>query len=146
MSSPKQFWLIKSEPGCWSWDDHVKQGVEPWTGVRNHQAAKYLKAMAIGDWAFFYHSVNEKKVVGVVEVTSEAAIDPTDPSGRFVAVDFKAIAPVNTPVSLGAIRAHPALEAMPLLRQSRLSVCPVTQAQWDEIMHMAGGLGDRVDA
>lgn len=144
MPAPRHYWLVKSEPGCWSWDDHVKKGVEPWTGVRNHQAAKYLKEMAIGDLAFFYHSVNEKKVVGVVEVVSEADIDPTDPSGRFVSVDFKAIAPVNTPVSLAQIRANPSLESMPLLRQSRLSVCPVTQAQWGEILHMAGGLGDHV--
>ena len=139
------YWLIKSEPGCWSWADHVKKGVEPWTGVRNHQAAQYLKAMTVGDRAFFYHSVHEKKIVGVVEVVAEAVIDPTDPAGRFVAVDFKALMPVNAPVSLAAIKANPALEDMPLLRQSRLSVCPVTQAQWDEIVHMAGGLGTRVD-
>lgn len=134
-------WLIKSEPGCWSWADQVHKGVEPWTGVRNHQAAKYLKAMALGDLAFFYHSVNEKKIVGVVEVVREAYIDPTDPAGRFVAVDFKAVAPVHEPVTLASIKSNPTLESMPLLRQSRLSVCPVTQAQWDEIVHMAGGLG-----
>lgn len=140
------YWLIKSEPSCWSWSDQVKKGVESWTGVRNHQAAKYLKEMQLGDLAFFYHSVNDKKIVGVVEVADEARIDPTDPAGRFVAVDFKAIAPVNHPVSLAAIKSNPALESMPLLRQSRLSVCPVTQAQWDEIVHMGGGLGDRVSS
>ena len=139
-------WLVKSEPGCWSWADHVNKGVEPWDGVRNHQAAKYLKEMEVGDQVFFYHSVNEKKVVGVLEVVREAYIDPTDPTGRFVAVDFKALMPVNTPVSLADIKANPALEDMPLLRQSRLSVCPVTQAQWDEIVHMAGGLGKKVGA
>ena len=139
-----QYWLVKSEPSCWSWDDHVNVGVEPWNGVRNHQAAKYMKAMENGDLAFFYHSVNEKKVVGVVEVVAQAYIDPTDPAGKFVCVDFKAIAPVNTPVSLADIRANPALEDMSLLRQSRLSVCAVTKAQWDEIVHMANGIGKKV--
>lgn len=140
-----QYWLVKSEPGCWSWTDHVQKGVEPWDGVRNHQAAKYLKEMAVGDQAFFYHSVNEKKIVGVLEVVGEAKIDSTDPTGRFVSVDFKALAPVNSPVSLADIKSNPALEEMPLLRQSRLSVCPVSQAQWDEIVRMAGGIGARVD-
>ncbi|HEY9164357.1 MAG TPA: EVE domain-containing protein [Magnetovibrio sp.] len=139
-------WLIKSEPGCWSWSDHVRKGVEPWTGVRNHQAAKYLKEMQIGDLAFFYHSVNEKQIVGVVEAVSTAYIDPTDPAGRFVAVDFKARTAVKSPVTLAAIKSNPALETMPLLRQSRLSVCPVTKSQWDEIVHMAGGLATEVEA
>lgn len=139
------YWLIKSEPESWSWADHVAKGVEPWTGVRNHQAAKYLKAMIIGDWAFFYHSGKEKAVVGVVEVVSEAVIDPTDPEGRFVAVDFKARQAVHAPVTLAALRAHPALESLALLRQSRLSVSPVSHDQWDIIVHMAGGLGPRVD-
>lgn len=140
------YWLVKSEHGCWSWDDHVKKGVEPWDGVRNHQAAKYMKEMTVGDRVFFYHSVNEKKVVGVLEVVTEAYIDPTDPAGKFVCVDFKAVAPVISPVSLAAIRANPALEGMALLRQSRLSVCSVSTAQWDEIVHMAGGIGQRVGA
>lgn len=135
------YWLIKSESGCWSWSDHVNKGVEPWTGVRNHQAAKYLKAMAVGDRAFFYHSVKEKRIVGVVEAVGEAYIDPTDPEGRFVAVDFQAIAALNAAVSLSDIKSNPSLESMPLLRQSRLSVCPVTDSQWDEILRMAGGLG-----
>lgn len=139
-----QYWLVKSEPSCWSWDDHVKKGVEPWDGVRNHQAAKYMKAMEISDLVFFYHSVNEKKIKGVVEVVKQAYIDPTDPTGKFVCVDFNAVAPVNTPVSLADIRANPALEDMALLRQSRLSVCPISQAQWDEIVHMANGIGEKV--
>jgi len=135
------YWLVKSEPKCWSWADHVRVGVEPWTGVRNHQAAKYLKEMAVGDRAVLYHSVNEKAVVGVVEVVRESYLDPTDESARFVAVDFKAVVALNSPVTLASIKANPALESMPLLRQSRLSVCPVTDAQWEEIVHMAGGLG-----
>jgi len=137
-------WLVKSEPGCWSWDDHVAKGVEPWDGVRKHQAAKYLKEMAVGDTVFFYHSVNEKKVVGVLEVVREAYIDPTDPTGRFVAVDFKAVAPVHNPAALADIRANPKLEEMALLRQSRLPVCPVSQAQGNEVVRMAGGIGDPV--
>ena len=133
-------WLVKSEPGCWSWADHVKAGVEPWDGVRNHQAAKYMKAMSIGDQAFFYHSVKEKTVVGILEVVKEAYPDPTDESGKFVCVDFKAVSSVSQPVSLSDIKSNPKLEDMTLLRQSRLSVMPVTDGEWEEIVHMAGGL------
>ncbi|MCW8916841.1 MAG: EVE domain-containing protein [Magnetovibrio sp.] len=133
-------WLVKSEPGCWSWNDHVKVGTEPWDGVRNHQAANYMKDMQTGDQAFFYHSVNEKKIVGILEVVNEFYIDPTDPKGKFVCVDFKALYPVNTPVSLADIKTNPKLENMVLLRQSRLSVMPVAEQEWDEIVHMAGGL------
>jgi len=137
-------WLVKSEPKSWSWADHVRKGVEPWVGVRNHQAANYLKAMKTGDLAFFYHSVTGKEIVGVLQVVREAYIDPTDPAGRFVAVDFKALAPMQSPVSLAALRAHPNLHGMALLRQSRLSVSPVTSEEWDEIIHLGGGLGAKV--
>ena len=136
------YWLVKSEPGCWSWDDHVRAGTGMWDGVRNHQAANNLKAMAIGDRAFFYHSVNEKKVVGILEVVKEAYIDPTDPDGKFVAVDFKAVAPVNKPVTLAEIKANPKLEGMALIKQARLSVMPVALSEWNEIMRMAGGVAD----
>jgi len=133
-------WLVKSEPGSWSWDDHVKAGIEPWDGVRNHQAANYMKAMKVGDTAFFYHSVKEKSVVGIVEVVKQAYSDPTDPKGKFVCVDFKALRPVKNPVSLADIKANPKLENMALLRQSRLSVMPVADDEWDEILTMAGGM------
>lgn len=133
-------WLVKSEPGSWSWDDHVNKGVEMWDGVRNHQAANNMKAMTLGDRAFFYHSVNEKRIVGVLEVVRESYIDPTDPAGKFVAVDFKAVSAVKSPVTLADIKANPKLQDMPLIKQSRLSVVPVTQAQWNEILRMAGGL------
>lgn len=133
-------WLVKSEPGCWSWADHVKAGTAEWDGVRNHQAAKYMKEMANGDLAFFYHSVNEKKVVGVLEVVKESYIDPTDEKGKFVCVDFKAIADVQNPVSLADIKTNPKLENMILLRQSRLSVMPVADDEWDEILTMGGGM------
>jgi predicted RNA-binding protein with PUA-like domain len=137
-------WLVKSEPKTWSWTDHARKGVEPWVGVRDHQAANFLKAMKNGDLAFFYHSVHGKEIVGVLQVVREAYIDPTDPAGRFVAVDFKAQAPLKAPVSLSALRAHPALQGMALLRQSRLSVSPVTAEEWDEILGLSGGLGATV--
>lgn len=134
------YWLVKSEPGCWSWADHVKAGTAEWDGVRNHQAANYMKDMKTGDRAFFYHSVNEKRVVGVLEVVKESYLDPTDDKGKFVCVDFKAIASVQAPVTLADIKANPKLEQMALLRQSRLSVMPVSDAEWTEILSMAGGL------
>jgi predicted RNA-binding protein with PUA-like domain len=134
------YWLIKSEPNSWSWDDQVRVGTEPWTGVRNHQAAKYMKAMAVGDQVFFYHSVQQKSIVGVVEVARAAYPDPTDESHRFVCVDVKAVSSVQQPVPLKDIKSNPKLEHMPLLRQSRLSVCPVTDEEWEEILHMAHGL------
>ncbi|MBF0250444.1 MAG: EVE domain-containing protein [Alphaproteobacteria bacterium] len=135
-------WLVKSEPGCWSWADHVRNGVERWDGVRNHQAANSLKSMQIGDMAFFYHSVTEKRIVGTLEVVKEAYIDPTDAAGRFVCVDFAARQALARPVSLADIKTNPDLDGMWLLRQSRLSVTPITEAQWDAILAMAGGLAD----
>ncbi|MBL4614184.1 MAG: EVE domain-containing protein [Magnetovibrio sp.] len=134
------YWLVKSEPRSWSWADHVKAGVEPWDGVRNHQAANFMKAMKLGDLAFFYHSVHEKSIVGVVEVVTEFYLDPSDAKGKFVCVDFKAIAQVKEPVSLANIKTNPKLENMALLRQSRLSVSPVRDDEWAEVLSMAGGL------
>ena len=131
-------WLIKSEPGSWSWDDQVKKGTEHWDGVRNHQANNNMKAMKKGDRAFFYHSVNEKQIVGVVEVVKEHYPDHTDPSGRFGMVDVKAVMPVETPVTLARIKADPRLGDLALVRQSRLSVVPVSDAHWKIICGMAG--------
>ncbi len=132
-----KYWLVKSEPGEWSWDDHVRKGVEPWTGVRNHQAAAHLRAMQCGDQAFFYHSVNEKQIVGVLEVVREAYADPTDTTGKFVAVDLKTIKPVKRPVPLARIKADPTLADLALVRQSRLSVMPIPAAAWRKICKMA---------
>jgi predicted RNA-binding protein with PUA-like domain len=134
------YWLFKSEPSAWSWDDQVKRGAkgEPWDGVRNHQAANNMKAMKKGDLGFFYHSVDEKSIVGIVEVIREYAPDPTDESGRFGLVTVKAIRPVPNPVTLAAIKAEPRLADMALVRQSRLSVTPVTPAQWNLICKMGG--------
>ena len=131
-------WLGKSEPGAWSWNDHVKAGVAEWDGVRNHQAANNLKAMKNGDKAFFYHSVNEKRVVGVLEVVREYYPDPSDEKGRFVMVDFKAIEPLASPVSLEDIKNDGRLDHIALLRQSRLSVMPLYAAAWGIICEMGG--------
>ena len=132
------YWLMKSEPGTWSWDDQVKDGVAEWDGVRNHQANNNMKAMRNGDRAFFYHSVNEKQVVGILEVVKEHYPDPTDASGKFGMVDFKALMPVKTPVTLAAIRAEPGLEEIPLVRHTRLSVMPVSDKEWKVLSKMAG--------
>ena len=131
-------WLVKSEPGAWSWDDHVKAGTEPWNGVRNYQANNNMKAMKIGDRAFFYHSVNEKQIVGVVEVAKEYHPDPTDASNRFGMVSFKALLPVKTPVSLQQIKEDGRLDHLALIRQSRLSVMPIDDKAWKIICALAG--------
>jgi predicted RNA-binding protein with PUA-like domain len=131
-------WLVKSEPGAWSWDDQVRDGITSWTGVRNHQAALNLKAMKVGETAFFYHSVDEKRIVGLVEVVREAHPDPTDPTGRFVTVDLKALRPVPDPVTLAQIKADPRLADLALVRQSRLSVVPVGEEHWAIICRMGG--------
>ncbi len=134
------YWLFKSEPGAWSWDDQVRKGAEGegWNGVRNHQAANNMKAMQVGDRGFFYHSVDEKRIVGIVEVIETYHPDPTDASGRFGMVTIKAVEPVKTPVTLADIKAEPELEGFALVRQSRLSVVPVTDEQWALIGRMAG--------
>ena len=133
-----QYWLFKSEPSAWSWDDQFKKGVEHWDGVRNYQANNNMKAMKKGDKGFFYHSVNEKQIVGIVEVVREHYPDHTDASGRFGMVDVKAIEPVKTPVTLADIKAEPKLADFALVKQSRLSVVPVSQAEWKLICKMCG--------
>jgi len=126
------YWLFKSEPGTWSWDNQVKRGElgEGWDGVRNYQAANNMKAMKIGDLGFFYHSVNEKQIVGIVEVIEEYHPDDTDASDRFGMVTVKAVRPFNRPVTLAEVKADERLAEFGLVRQSRLSVIPVTKAQW----------------
>lgn len=133
------YWLFKSEPGAWSWDDQVRKGDagEGWNGVRNHQAANNMKAMQVGDRGFFYHSVDEKRIVGIVEVIETYHPDPTDASGRFGMVTIRAVKPVARPVTLAEIKAEPRLDGFPLVRQSRLSVVPVSDAQWDVLCGMA---------
>ncbi len=130
------YWLMKSEPGAWSWDDQVRVGVTEWDGVRNYQAANNMKAMRIGDRVFFYHSVNEKRIVGIVEVVREYYPDHTDASGRFGMVDVKALMPVKKPVSLADIKGEPKLQHLALVRHSRLSVLPVDDEAWALICEM----------
>jgi predicted RNA-binding protein with PUA-like domain len=132
------YWLVKSEPGAWSWESHVKKKVEPWNGVRNYQACNNMKAMKKGDRAFFYHSVNEKQIVGTLEVVKEYYPDPTDASGRFGMVDFKALKPLKTPVTLQQVKDDPRLEHLALVRQSRLSVMPIDAAAWKIICGFGG--------
>jgi predicted RNA-binding protein with PUA-like domain len=132
----KNYWLVKSEPYKWSWEDHVKKGVEHWDGVRNYQASNNMKAMKIGDQAFFYHSNKGLDIVGIVEIVKEYYPDHTDPKGRFGMVDFKAIKPVKKPVTLKEIKATDSLSDMALVKQSRLSVSPVTKKEWDTILKM----------
>lgn len=138
-----EYWLFKSEPNTWSWDDQVKKGDEGegWDGVRNYQASNNMKAMKIGDRGFFYHSVKEKRVVGIVEVIEEYHPDPTDEKGRFGMVTVKAIQDVPNPVTLADIKAEPRLEDLALVRQSRLSVVPVSKEHWDIICAMGGIAG-----
>jgi len=127
------YWLVKSEPDAFSWDQQVANGVEPWTGVRNFAARNNLRAMKLGDRAFFYHSNIGKAVVGVVEVVREAYPDPSAEGGDWVCVDMKAVAPMPEPVSLAVIKADPVLAEMALVRLSRLSVGPVTPAEWAHV-------------
>lgn len=130
------YWLMKTEPGAWSWEDQVNAGTAEWDGVRNYQAANNMKAMQKGDRAFFYHSVNEKRIVGIVEVAREYYPDPSDSSGRFGMVDVRALKPMNRPVTLAEIKAEPRLQHLDLIRQSRLSVMPVDEDAWKLICTM----------
>jgi predicted RNA-binding protein with PUA-like domain len=132
------YWLVKSEPDAFSWEQQVANKVEPWTGVRNHMAKNNLKAMKRGDRAFFYHSNIGKEIVGVVEVAREAYPDPTAESGDWVCVDMKAVRPMKRPVTLVEIKADAMLAEMALVRQSRLSVMPVTPEQWKHICKLGG--------
>jgi len=132
------YWLVKSEPFKWSWEQHVKKGVEHWDGVRNYQASNNMKAMTIGDKAFFYHSNKGLEIVGIVEVVREYYPDHTDESGRFGMVDFKALEELPKPVTLKQIKATPELSEMALVKQSRLSVCPVREEEWTLICEMGG--------
>ena len=132
------YWLVKSEPGAWSWDDQVRDQVTAWTGVRNHQAAKYLKTMRLGDLCFFYHSVEQKRIVGLVEVVREAYPDPTAETGNWVCVDVKAVRPAPKPVTLAQIKDEPRLADIALIRQSRLSVMPIAPEHWQVLSGMTG--------
>ena len=131
------YWLLKSEPNSWSWDNQVSDGTSMWDGVRNYQARNNLKKMKKGDLCFFYHSVFEKSVVGIVEVVKEFYPDPTDETGKFVVVDVKAVKKLNNPVSLDQIKKVKSLKNIALIKQSRLSVMPLRKADWKTILKMS---------
>ena len=132
------YWLLKSEPSSYSWDKLVADGHTHWDGVRNAQALNNLRAMKAGDRAFFYHSNEGKEIVGIVEVVKTFYPDPTDKSGKLGMVDIKPVVPLARSVSLTAMRANPELSSLSLLKQSRLSVCPVTESEWSALCKMAG--------
>jgi predicted RNA-binding protein with PUA-like domain len=134
------YWLMKSEPDAWSWQQQVGKGAkgEMWNGVRNHTAKQNMMKMKKGDRAFFYHSNIGKEIVGIVEVIREHYPDPTDETGKFVVVDVKAVAALPEPVTLAQIKTEPKFKDMALLKYSRLSVQPVTEGEWKAICRMGG--------
>lgn len=133
-------WLFKTEPETFSWEMQKKRGAkgEPWSGVRNFAAAKHMKAMKKGDLGFFYHTGEKKQIVGIVEVIAEYKPDPTDEAGKFGLVDVKAVKDVPKPVTLADVKADPKLKGMVLAREPRLSVQPVTEAEWKHICKLGG--------
>lgn len=135
-----RYWLFKSEPSTWSWDDQVAKGDtgEEWDGVRNYQARNFMREMELGDRGFFYHSQTEKAVVGIVEVMNEAHPDSTTDDERWECVDIKAVKPVERPVTLDMIKEDPRLAEMVLVKNSRLSVQPVTAEEWKIVCDLAG--------
>ncbi len=137
------YWLVKSEPDAFSWDQLVKTGArgEPWTGVRNHTAKLNLMAMKQGERAFYYHSNIGKEIVGIAEVVKTAYPDPTATEGPWVCVDLKAVTPLETAVTLEAVKAHAKLKEMALVKLSRLSVQPVTEAEWGVVCKLGGVRG-----
>ena len=139
-----QYWLVKSEPDAFSWEQQIANGIEPWSGVRSHQAKRNLVAMKLKDRAFFYHSNIGKEIVGIVEIVREAYPDPTAETdgakkNDWVCVDMKAVAGLKQPVTLVQAKADPALAAMALVKLSRLSVGPVTAEEWKHVLGLAGG-------
>lgn len=139
-SDRMKYWLFKSEPNTWSWTNQAAKGEagEEWDGVRNYQARNFMREMTLGDRGFFYHSMKEKSVVGVIEVCAEVHPDSQTDDPRWECVDIKAIKPVVTPVSLQDIKAHSGLSEMALVKSSRLSVQPVTETEWRIVCGMAG--------
>jgi predicted RNA-binding protein with PUA-like domain len=129
-------WLVKTEPGCWSWAMQEEARVTSWDGVRNYQASNNMKAMSLGDLSFFYHSISEKSIVGIVKVVGLYGPDPTDPTGRFGMVTFEAVTPFKKPVTLAQMKDDPRLQDLPLIRQSRLSVMPIDPTSWQVLCEL----------
>jgi predicted RNA-binding protein with PUA-like domain len=138
MATTPSYWLVKSEPAKYAFSDLVRDGKTVWDGVRNHQAAIYLRAMRVGDSLFYYHSQQDLAVVGLATVSKEAFIDPSDPAARFVAVEVSPLRPLATQVTLAAMKAEPALAGMKMFRQFRLSVIPVEPEEARVILAMGG--------
>ena len=132
-----QFWLLKSEPNTWSWNNQVSEGISMWDGVRNYQARNNLKKMKKGDLCFFYHSVTEKSIIGIVKVVKEFYEDPTDETGRFVVVDVKPYKKLKKAVSLDQIKKIKKLQNIALIKQSRLSVMPLSNDEWKTIINIS---------
>lgn len=131
-----RYWLIKTEPHVWSWEDQVKKGTTFWDGVRNYQASNNLKAMALGDLAFFYHSGDERRIMGIVEIVKTYYPDPSDPKGRFGMVDVKAVNSLLHPITLKEIKEDSRFQHLALVRQSRLSVMPIDEESWNILIQM----------
>ena len=141
MTTTPSYWLVKSEPAKYAFADLVRDGKTVWDGVRNHQAAIYLRAMRVGDVLFYYHSQQDLAVMGLATVSKEAFIDPSDPAGRFVAVEVSPLRPLARPVTLAEMKAEPALAGMKMFRQFRLSVIPVEPEEARVILGMGGDAG-----
>ena len=133
----KNYWLMKSEPNEWSWKDQVEEGISMWDGVRNYQARNNLMSMKRNDLSFFYHSVSEKAIIGILKIVREFYPDPTDKLGKFVVVDVKAIKKLKNKVTLQKIKSNKKLQKISLLKQSRLSVMPLSKSEWDEIINLS---------
>ena len=133
-----KYWLLKSEPNTWSWDDQIKEKIAMWDGVRNYQARNNLMSMRVNDLCFFYHSVNEKKIVGIVSITKEHYTDPTDKTKKFVAVDVKTKKSLKNPITLKQIKKEKKLSHLALVKQGRLSVMPIDKISWDLICKLGG--------
>ena len=133
-----RYWLLKSEPNTWSWNDQTKEKITMWDGVRNYQARNNLMSMRVNDLCFFYHSVNEKKIVGIVSVSKEHYTDPTDKTKKFVAVNIKIKKSLKNPVTLKQIKKERKLSHLALVKQSRLSVMPIDKISWDLICKLGG--------
>lgn len=131
------YWLLKSEPSTWSWSDQLKNVTDMWDGVRNYQARNNLMKMKKGDQCFFYHSITDKSIIGIVEINKEYYPDPTDKTGKFVVVDVKALRTLKNPVTLEKIKQTEKLKNIALLKQSRLSVMPITYLEYKEIIKLS---------
>lgn len=125
------FWLLKTEPSCWSWEQQITQNTTCWDGVRNPAAQKYMRSMVCGDLAFFYHTGGDKHIRGIVKIIKEAYPDHTDKKEKNIMVDVQTVIPCQNWTSLADIKAHPDLQHLAIVRQSRLSVCPIDQPSWD---------------